>query len=261
MGKRLFQIWLLAMALGLILPSSLIGVFAQVSDTGTVTAGVNYGWKLQIGTNNNSLSLSLGDLSAMPKTIVNAELFCYGQLVESGEWGGVKLGLLLEKAGFDEQATGVQFFAADGYTITLSISSALADNVIIAYEKDGMPLPETLRLVVPGTSGDLWISMITLMSITNSIDQRGPNPYPASVIQELLPTIKQSPKPTPAPTPEPSNQSTAQPIVPPPNSQPVEQKQDSSSSSLQVDYGYPILYAIIMAAAVAAGYMFYKRRK
>lgn len=139
---------------------------------------------------------------------------------------------------------------------------ALADNVILAYEKDGLPLPETLRLVVPGANGAMWISMVTMISEMSSIEPRSPNPYAASLIQELLPTLQPSPTPTPAPTPEPSNQSAAQPAVPPPTGQPDLPQQDSSIASLPTVFGYStLLCAIIAATAVVAGYLFYRRRK
>ena len=44
----------------------------------------------------------------------------------------------------------------------------MRDDVIIAYEKDGEPLPETTRLVIPGTVGGQWISNITQISLPTS---------------------------------------------------------------------------------------------
>ena len=259
--KGLLRVMFLGVVLGLTLCSSLTGHLAWGPDVGVASASGGTGGMLQINTINSSLGLSLDDLAAMPKTLVFADLYCYGQLLQSGEWGGVRLAFLLEGAGLDAQAASVQFYAVDGYTVSLSMDLALADNVILAYEKDGLPLPETLRLVVPGANGAMWISMVTMISVVNSIDPRSPNPYPASLIQELLPTLQPSPTPTPVPTPEPSNQSAAQPAVPPPTGQPDLPQQNSSEASLPMAFGYStLLCAIIAATAVVAGYLFCRRR-
>ncbi len=37
----------------------------------------------------NTINLTYDQLKALPKTIVNSDLYCYGNLVTSGDWGGV----------------------------------------------------------------------------------------------------------------------------------------------------------------------------
>ncbi len=272
MKKSLFQISLLIMAFGLILSSSLTGVFGlEASSAANATTNNDSATRLIVdGLVNNTLTLSLNDLAAMPKSYVYAELYCYGLLVASGNWAGVRLGLLLENVEVDQQATSVEFHAQDGYSITLSITEAMREDVIIAYEKDGQPLTETLRLVIPGANGNLWISMITdlvvpgangnlwIKMITDSTTSTSPSGSPSSTPQ-LSPAPNQFPTPQSSPTPQPENQSVTSPVIPSSNSQPVQQ-QSSSGSSLPMEYGYLILSAIIVAAA-ATGYLFYKRRK
>jgi DMSO/TMAO reductase YedYZ molybdopterin-dependent catalytic subunit len=269
--KTLFQISLLAMAFGLILSSSLTGVFGlEVSSAVNATTNNDSATRLIVdGLVNNTLTLSLDDLAAMPKSIVYAELYCYGLIVTSGNWGGVNLGLLLNMAGVDQQTASVEFHAQDGYSITLSITEAMREDVIIAYEKDGQPLTEKLRLVVPGANGDIWISMITdlvihgtngdlwISMITDLVDHGAKSDISISVPQPSQ-APNQFPTPQSSPTPQPENQSVTSPVIPPSNSQPVQQH-SSSGSSLPMEYGYLILSAIIVSAAT--GYLFYKRRK
>jgi len=263
--ERLFQILLSVMVAGLILSSFLTGVSAlQTSDTNKTLADANSEWTLRIEINvNNTVSLSLDDLRAMPKTIVYAELSCYGQLLVSGQWGGVRLGVLLEKAGFSGQTADLEFYASDGYKIPFSISDATPQDVIIAYELDNQPLTEALRLVIPGANGDSWISMITEISINNPIYPHSPNPQAASIMLNPQ-TTQLLPLSQPSPTPQIGDQLTTQPTVEPPTNQSVQQ-QDSSSSSSQIEYGFPIMSGIIVAAAtaitVSIGYFFYKRGK
>lgn len=130
--------------------------------------------QVKIGDASNSkqatlIYLDYNELVTMPRSTVYAELYCYGSLVERGNWTGVKLKLVLEKAGLSPQAgTAIEFYASDGYSIELPFSVAMREDVIIAYEKDDKPLTETTRLVVPGENGAEWIGMITQIKIVNS---------------------------------------------------------------------------------------------
>jgi DMSO/TMAO reductase YedYZ molybdopterin-dependent catalytic subunit len=40
--------------------------------------------------------------------------------------------------------------------------------LIVAYEKDGQPLVEGLRLIVPGANGAAWIAMITSITMSTA---------------------------------------------------------------------------------------------
>ncbi len=124
------------------------------------------GWMLLVyGSSGQSLSLTFDELVAMPRSTVYVQLHCYGALVDSGNWAGVMLGLLLKKAGLSQEANTVEFRAEDGYTIRLTLSTALREDVIVAYEKDGIPLLEKTRLVIPSANGSEWISRITQVII------------------------------------------------------------------------------------------------
>jgi len=104
---------------------------------------------------------------AMPKTAVSANLYCYGFLMASGNWSGVRLSYLLQQAEADyANVSSVEFVASDGYQMTIPIEAALREDVIVAYEMDGKPLSEGLRLVIPETNGNTWIATITTISIT-----------------------------------------------------------------------------------------------
>ena len=110
--------------------------------------------------NDNAPNLGVTDLSGtyaeftyahileMPKTIVNADLYCDGALATYGDWGGVLLGYLLTQAQITPPEVGsIQFVASDGYQTALPINIAI--DLIIAYERNGQPLAEGLRLIVP----------------------------------------------------------------------------------------------------------------
>ena len=108
------------------------------------------------------------DLLALPKTIVSADLSCYGLSISSGEWGGVKLSDLLDKAGIDPSVLTINFAAQDGYSVNIPISTAMRTDIIVAYDFNDAPLTEVLRLVVPYENGNIWIAGITSISMSNS---------------------------------------------------------------------------------------------
>jgi DMSO/TMAO reductase YedYZ molybdopterin-dependent catalytic subunit len=128
-------------------------------------------WRLQVlGLVEHPLNLTLSELAALPATTVQATIYCVGsptQISEEGNWTGVKLGFLLEEAGVSPSATKVAFYASDGYSTDLSVEAATQPNVIVAYEKDGIPLSGTLRLVTPERWGYKWISQLTRIETVN----------------------------------------------------------------------------------------------
>lgn len=163
----------------------------------TVVAGVVYYLSLQASSPNlpptqdsawtllvdglvqRPLNLSLEDIMAMPRSTVYAEIYCLpyadaqtGVLVDSGNWTGVRLGFILEKAGFSPEAVKVAFYADDGFTSDLVITKAMCKDIILAYEKDDEPLPETLRLAAPGMWGYKWIKWLIRIEVVD-YDFRG----------------------------------------------------------------------------------------
>jgi DMSO/TMAO reductase YedYZ molybdopterin-dependent catalytic subunit len=136
----------------------------QVADT-------NSGWSLTIdGLVQNPSNLSFSELTALPKSLVNAELHCVDApsvSIAQGNWTGVRLGLILANAGVSPDAVKIAFYAKDGYTTDLTLTTAMREDIIVAYERDGTPLREQLRLVVPGAWGYKWISGLNHIELVN----------------------------------------------------------------------------------------------
>lgn len=128
-------------------------------------------WNLVVtGYVENPLNLTWTEIVALPQTTVNSELICVDwpdQVLMSGNWTGVKLRLLLETAGISPQAMKVGFFATDNFSTDLTLETAMQDDVIIAYELNGTPLGEEVRLVVPGKWGYKWIHHIEIIILYN----------------------------------------------------------------------------------------------
>jgi DMSO/TMAO reductase YedYZ molybdopterin-dependent catalytic subunit len=118
----------------------------------------------------NPLNLTINEIQAMPKTTVDASLICVdfpASPVANGNWTGIQLAHLLQQAGIKQTAAKVAFFADDGYTTDLTVQDAMNENIIIAYELNGKPLAEGLRLVVPGRWGYKWISHMTAIELVD----------------------------------------------------------------------------------------------
>jgi sulfane dehydrogenase subunit SoxC len=153
-------------------------------------------WRLRIdGRVERPLELSLDDLEARPARTLTVTLECAGngrallaprplsqpwlrEAVGTAEWTGTPLAPLLEEAGVSPDAAEVVFTGRDrgiqgevehAYARSLPLDEALRDEVLLAYEINGRPLPPQhgfpLRLVVPGWYGMThvkWLDRITL---------------------------------------------------------------------------------------------------
>lgn len=165
---------MLALAIAFIGLSTLF-VFLR-SSTAVQDLPKNAEWTLVVdGSVADTLNLTYEQILAMPKTTVYAELYCVDSPsvpLTRGRWSGVRLGFLLEKAQVLSGAVKVAFHANDGYSSDLPVTTAMREDVIIAYELNGQRLPEKLRLVVPGKWGYKWVSQLVHIEPLN-YDFRG----------------------------------------------------------------------------------------
>ncbi|MGQ9552125.1 MAG: molybdopterin-dependent oxidoreductase [Candidatus Bathycorpusculaceae bacterium] len=140
-------------------------------DRSRSTTGENSELRLQIdGLVENPLNLTYMEIVVMPRSNVNAKLFCVGapnHPVDEGNWTGVSLRFILEIANVSSEAVKVAFFAADGFATDLTVAAAMRGDILLAYEKDGESLPEKLRLIVPNKWGYKWISNLTRIELVN----------------------------------------------------------------------------------------------
>jgi DMSO/TMAO reductase YedYZ molybdopterin-dependent catalytic subunit len=154
-------------------------------------------WSLVVdGLVENELSLSLEELRALPTRDVTVTMECAGngrarlephvvsqpwlfEAVGTARWRGVPVEAILDRAGVAEAATEVLFTGLDrgveggeeqAYARSLPLAEARGEDVLLAYEVNGVPLPPQhgfpLRLVVPGWYGMTsvkWLERITLV--------------------------------------------------------------------------------------------------
>jgi hypothetical protein len=169
MKARILPTVMLALAIAFLSSSSLF-VFLKLSVAAQDPLEGSEWTLLVDGSVTNPLNLTYGEILAMPKTTVYAELYCvdYSSVaLFRGSWTGVKLGFLLEKVQVLSDAFKVAFHANDGYASDLLVTTAMREDIIIAYELNGQPLSEKLRLVVPGKWGYKWVSQLVHIELVN----------------------------------------------------------------------------------------------
>jgi DMSO/TMAO reductase YedYZ molybdopterin-dependent catalytic subunit len=152
-------------------------------------------WRLRVR-GERELSLSLDELRARPRVELAVTMECAGngrarlvprvvsqpwllEAVGTARWAGTPLRPLLEEAGVGEGAAEILFTGVDrgidggieqSYQRALTLEEAFRDEVLLAYEMNGAPLPPQhgfpLRLVVPGWYGMTsvkWLAEIDVL--------------------------------------------------------------------------------------------------
>jgi DMSO/TMAO reductase YedYZ molybdopterin-dependent catalytic subunit len=164
-------------------------------------------WSLAIdGLVRDARLLTLDELKARPKTIVEAVHECCGNPLEptvptrrvaNVRWGGVDLAGLLEESGIDPQATFLWSYGLDGgafagkpcdwYLKDLPLARLKASDVLLAYELNGAPLPAEhgfpLRLVVPGYYGTNSVKWLWRLQLA---DRRAEGPFVSMLYNDPL---------------------------------------------------------------------------
>jgi DMSO/TMAO reductase YedYZ molybdopterin-dependent catalytic subunit len=152
-------------------------------------------WRLTVS-GERELRLGLEELRARPTVEVTATMECAGngrvrlepraisqpwllEAVGTGRWTGTPLAPLLQEAGLGEGAVEVLFTGLDRgieggeeqrFQRSLPLDEALRDDVLLAYDLNGAPLPPQhgfpIRLLVPGWYGMTnvkWLDRIEVL--------------------------------------------------------------------------------------------------
>ena len=88
-----------------------------------------------------------------------------GDLISNAKWRGVPLRAFLERARLRPGVVDIAFYAQDGYSESIPLEMAMRDEVMVAYEMNGEPLPSKhgfpARLIVPGFFGLKHVKWLT----------------------------------------------------------------------------------------------------
>lgn len=210
-------------------------------------------------------------ITALPSTTIEAVLSCYGSLVVSGQWTGVKLSDLLTVIGSDFSGGSINFAAQDGYKTSIPMQTAMQPDVILAYSFESLPLQETYRLVVPEANGEVWIAWVVSITVSDasgsSVVGKSVNVFDAAKgisqnVAQNTPTPTRAPISTPkpiTPTPFPNISASVTPTITPTNttSSPTSQPIIQSAFTLEPLY---ISVACIIAVLIVASLVAVKKK-
>jgi DMSO/TMAO reductase YedYZ molybdopterin-dependent catalytic subunit len=139
-------------------------------------------WQITFkGMVDNPFTLTLKDVQALPVINRVQTLACIsnevgGDLIGNTKWKGVSFRDLLTRAKPRNSVVDVVVRGADGYTDSFPIEVAMDNEVVLAYEMNGAPLPQRhgypARLLVPGIYGMKNCKWITEVELVNN-DYKG----------------------------------------------------------------------------------------
>jgi DMSO/TMAO reductase YedYZ molybdopterin-dependent catalytic subunit len=106
-------------------------------------------WRLEVtGLVKTPLKLSLDELKAISAPVERYQTFeCIsnevgGDLIGNAKWKAVRVRDVLARAGVQPGATTIIWHAADGYTESIALSIADDPETLLAYEMNGVPIPQ-----------------------------------------------------------------------------------------------------------------------
>ncbi|MEF8857971.1 MAG: molybdopterin-dependent oxidoreductase [Halolamina sp.] len=131
-------------------------------------------WSLAVsGQVDEELELGHGDLpSGDERTVQRETLDCTSGWYTIQEWGGVRIGDLLDEAGVTDEAAWVRFVSVTGYRWSLPLAEAR--EALLATHVGGRPLSHghgaPARLVAPGRRGFQWVKWVERVELRRDPD-------------------------------------------------------------------------------------------
>ena len=133
-------------------------------------------WRFEVtGRVKNPLKLTYSEIltvSAVEKAIL---LICPGFFANHGQWKGISMKALLERARPDNDVTHATFSGPSGSyekVEVFPIEDILANKVFLAYGVNGETLPQKhgfpLRVVAEGYYGSEWVKYVYKMTLENN---------------------------------------------------------------------------------------------
>jgi DMSO/TMAO reductase YedYZ molybdopterin-dependent catalytic subunit len=135
-------------------------------------------WHLEVGgLVKNAATWKFDDLLGFETKKQETTLMCISNgldagLISNAVWTGFPLRDVLDRAIPLSGASRVRFHGVDNYTDTIPIETALKPTTLLAYEMNGVELPDRhgypLRLIVPGYFGEKHVKWLTRIELTDA---------------------------------------------------------------------------------------------
>ncbi|MFX1476406.1 MAG: molybdopterin-dependent oxidoreductase [Promethearchaeota archaeon] len=133
-------------------------------------------WTLTIdGEVDTPLTLSYAELRALPTTTQTSDFHCVeGWSVPDNRWEGIRLNVLAARVRPRPHALYVTFHAEHGYASGIPLEMALADDVLLAWSRNGTNLSVDdgwpLRLVVPRLYAYKSVKWVRRITFTQDVE-------------------------------------------------------------------------------------------
>ncbi len=141
------------------------------------------GWTLSVeGSVDKPYTLTYADLVAMPTIERYLNLSCIsnpvgGGLIGAAKWKGIPLASLLQRAGVKSSAQRVIFKAADDYTDSITVETAMHSYNLLATSMNGVDLPDDhgapARLLIPGIYGMKNVKWLNTIIVSDDGGYKG----------------------------------------------------------------------------------------
>ena len=159
----------------------------------------NYELKIT-GSIDNPTNFSLNELRALPLIEFPLTIECIGNtpdgsLLSTANWSGFSIYNLIDSLGLKSNATGVKYYAADGYYATHTMEQLMNNTVIGALYINNQTLPPVqgfpLRIINPGYYGakqPAWVTEIEVinMSLNDFWDDNGWDTSPSMPVDSKI---------------------------------------------------------------------------
>jgi len=126
---------------------------------------------------NTPLSLTYGQVLALPGYQKRTTLHCVDGWSVTYLWQGVLIKDLLRQASYNPTATIVVFHCYDGYSTSLPLDYVINRNILLAYGMNGRVMPPErgfpFQVVAEDRYGYKWAKWVTRIEVSSDIRFRG----------------------------------------------------------------------------------------
>ncbi len=147
----------------------------QVDDVGLHATGqpvevdpISYRLRVT-GLVDNPLSLSLDELRCLPFVSQKTKITCLGVFEDTSTWAGTPFKPILDWAGVQKGAWGLDLIGADGYVGNLNLIEAMRPDIFLAYQLENGPVPVLhgfpVRAALPGKLGSAWTKWLVEIKV------------------------------------------------------------------------------------------------
>ncbi len=127
-------------------------------------------WMLTVdGEVENKLTFNYDNFTSLESVTVIATVQCVEGPSGTAVWRGVRVKTILNLAGLTPDAFDIVFYAADDYSSSLALNETQQDDVLLAYEMNGEPLPAEqgfpVRVVATNHAGYKWVKWVERIEV------------------------------------------------------------------------------------------------